>query len=453
VRSGKLKLARAREQERIEEIKRKRTELDANSLKAGERLHKRVEEEKIERKLTQQDRLDYQARMQRVQEYERQQILKKIEHDSVRVATMKDQKAQLMQQRLQLRAGADEQRRKIMEEFERMKKKSNPKDLDPETGLPRAFAALLSPNAGSSKPSRVGSASTSPRRRGDMHVSALPKNVAKKKLSSPAKDERRRVRSEEKRREKIEKEREANESQDSYGDDYEDEAPTTEEGGTSNHKEEVQERAQSQPLASVRNDAPRRNTEIKGALRTLPEKRRRPQSKEEAPTHHRRTPQKTRVVYADDSPYKNKFNFSLLGPSSSAGRLPSTRKDAPRSMGKSRSLGKLRNVKSDQGQRMYVIHNKIPRAEAERQIENLAAEQNGYLLMLLEKERSNEEERERIFHAVKSPAERKRLDRIFSIERSNASDIINAITQEHESVLSSRMEELGLLGGRGTPSR
>jgi hypothetical protein len=104
---------------------------------------------------------------------------------------------------------------------------------------------------------------------------------------------------------------------------------------------------------------------------------------------------------------------------------------------------------------MYVIHNKsqIPRAEAERQIEDLAAEQNGYLLMLLEKERSNEEERERIFHAVKSSSERKRLDRIFSIERSNASDIINAITQEHETVLSSRMEELGLLGNRGTPQR
>jgi hypothetical protein len=387
--------------------------------------------------------------MQRVQEYERQQMLNKIEYDSERVATMKEQKAQLMEQRLQLRADADMQRRNIMEQFERMKKKSNPKDLDPITGLPKAFASLLSPGAGSSKPSRAGSATIAP----------LNRENATKKVDKPPfseKEKRRRKRSEEKKRQKSEEEKESN-------DDYEDDEDYESEDGkgdTKTQKEAKDDKqkdmkARTLPPARVRNDPPRKIKELK-VTRRAPEKRAvRPQTEEQL-FQRRNSPSKLRALARqsevdDASPYKNKFNFSLLGPSKSARHLPTQGKAG---LGTSRSLGNFqkRSAKTSEGQRMHVIHDKlrpgqqVTRAEAERQVEELAADQNGYLLMLLEKERSNEEERERIYHAVKDPAERKRLDRIFSIERSNASDIINAITNEHETVLSIKMDEMGLRG-------
>ncbi len=65
--------------------------------------------------------------------------------------------------------------------------------------------------------------------------------------------------------------------------------------------------------------------------------------------------------------------------------------------------------------------------------------------MLLEKEQANENERQRIYASVSDEAERQRLDKIFGIERAKASEIIRAITKEHEATLALKMEQLGLL--------
>ena len=45
---------------------------------------------------------------------------------------------------------------------------------------------------------------------------------------------------------------------------------------------------------------------------------------------------------------------------------------------------------------------------------------------------------------VFDPSERKRLDKIFGVERSRASERIMRITEEHEIILTQRMTELGL---------
>src|SRR5947208_690743 len=51
------------------------------------------------------------------------------------------------------------------------------------------------------------------------------------------------------------------------------------------------------------------------------------------------------------------------------------------------------------------------------QIETLAAEQNRYLLSLLEREQINENARERLYQSTDDPIEKRRLEKIFGVER------------------------------------
>lgn len=87
----------------------------------------------------------------------------------------------------------------------------------------------------------------------------------------------------------------------------------------------------------------------------------------------------------------------------------------------------------------------ISQAEKERMIESLASEQNGYLLMLLEKEQSNESERVRLLASVDDSGDARRLEKIFAIERAKASAVIKAVTKEHERALAIKMHELGVI--------
>lgn len=77
-------------------------------------------------------------------------------------------------------------------------------------------------------------------------------------------------------------------------------------------------------------------------------------------------------------------------------------------------------------------------------LEALRRQQNEHLLQVLEEEQSKEEQRETELAKVENPVERRRLEKIFGIERARASEKIMHITEEHEEVLTRTMQELGL---------
>lgn len=80
-----------------------------------------------------------------------------------------------------------------------------------------------------------------------------------------------------------------------------------------------------------------------------------------------------------------------------------------------------------------------------QQIELLRRNQNQHLLQVLEEEQIAEEQREAMMKQVKDVAERRRLEKIFGVERARASERIMRITEDHETVLKQRMSDMGLM--------
>lgn len=87
----------------------------------------------------------------------------------------------------------------------------------------------------------------------------------------------------------------------------------------------------------------------------------------------------------------------------------------------------------------------LSQKEKERLVEALAAEQNGYLLMLLEKEQANEVERGRILAAIDDLGDQRRLEKIFAIERAKASAVIKNVTKQHERELALQLHQMGMI--------
>ena len=78
-------------------------------------------------------------------------------------------------------------------------------------------------------------------------------------------------------------------------------------------------------------------------------------------------------------------------------------------------------------------------------IEGIRQRHNEQLLRVLEQEQEQEERRERILRGIKDEEERRRLDRVFGLERAKSSQRIMRITEEHEMVLTNRMAEAGII--------
>lgn len=87
---------------------------------------------------------------------------------------------------------------------------------------------------------------------------------------------------------------------------------------------------------------------------------------------------------------------------------------------------------------------KVPREEALRIVDELRQRNNQELLMILEEEQKNEAEREAKLREVAEENERKRLEKIFGIERARASERIVNTSTEHEVQLRTEMRRLGL---------
>lgn len=87
----------------------------------------------------------------------------------------------------------------------------------------------------------------------------------------------------------------------------------------------------------------------------------------------------------------------------------------------------------------------IPRDEAIKRVEMMRQQNNNELLAILEEEQKEEALREAKLREVTDENERKRLEKIFGIERARASErIVNTSTQ-HEIDLSNEMKRLGLM--------
>ena len=67
------------------------------------------------------------------------------------------------------------------------------------------------------------------------------------------------------------------------------------------------------------------------------------------------------------------------------------------------------------------------------------------LLKVLEEEQQSEDKREKTLRSVKDPVERRRLDKVFAVERAKASERIVRITEDNELVLADKMAQLGLI--------
>lgn len=77
-------------------------------------------------------------------------------------------------------------------------------------------------------------------------------------------------------------------------------------------------------------------------------------------------------------------------------------------------------------------------------MESMRRRQNEHLLKILESEQAAEENRERMLRTTHDERERKRLERVFGMERARASEKIMRMTEDHELLLAAKLNELGL---------
>lgn len=84
-------------------------------------------------------------------------------------------------------------------------------------------------------------------------------------------------------------------------------------------------------------------------------------------------------------------------------------------------------------------------ADPEQAIESLRRRQNEQLLKVLEEEQRAEERRERMLRTVQDEEDRRRLERVFGLERAKSSERIMRLTEEHEMVLASKMAKFGMI--------
>lgn len=120
------------EDERIEEIKRKRALQEERNLRAATQREMLQAEKRLEEQMIMEDRREHVERIRKAKEYERAKMLEKISMDGQKVKEMKKQYEVLHKQRRFLRHQHDEQRKKITERFNELRSSDKLKDLDPD---------------------------------------------------------------------------------------------------------------------------------------------------------------------------------------------------------------------------------------------------------------------------------------------------------------------------------
>jgi hypothetical protein len=121
-------------------------------------------------------------------------------------------------------------------------------------------------------------------------------------------------------------------------------------------------------------------------------------------------------------------------PSTASGnRRSSAAADAPKGSVRAQSAPKTRAAPKDS--------HKDRNAANYNPVDAIRKKQNEELLMVLDQEQRREEEREMQLEAVTDPAERRRLEKIFGMERASANQRILELTALHERVLQKALRE------------
>ena len=121
-----------RREERGNAILSKRAESDARSDQAMRKREAEIKQRKLSEQLLAEDRKEQVARMARIQQNQRDQLLARIQADRERVDSLQNQSLQLTQQRAKLRDMAERQQVQVLEQFARLRADpSKLKHLDP----------------------------------------------------------------------------------------------------------------------------------------------------------------------------------------------------------------------------------------------------------------------------------------------------------------------------------
>lgn len=486
-------------EQRIKTIETKRKEIDERNQLASELLSQKIQDRQMEERLLKEDREEHVRRILRIKDYRRTKLLEKISSDMQRVDDMKNQQKRLTEERMKMKHDSDIAREHLMHSFEKLFHKgvtmtellSGPKaaelaklgitaDMiqsvlanDAKPGLPPATPPRKLLAAGSASgplalPAGTGSGSGSGQlshREGDASAGpAAPPPATDSTQSSaapvpaptsttttfPAISPKKKTAAAQPRAL----------------------PPGEAEAMTTMHLPQTLKSSTSRPAAAAaakkpktrKKPAPKQNTLVAEPIAPAP-------AAAAAATHAPAAqpaaaaassePDESSVVVAPGHPVSapGTANPAAATAASHNGTVHVLRATARHTLnpGNKASSGsnpyrrptkekkKKKKNRTNKGTGRAGGPRHLDRAEAQALIDKLASEQNEFLLRLLEKEQTKEAEREQIYSMVQDEAERKRLDKIFGVERAKASELIKAITKEHERVLAQRMVEYGLV--------
>lgn len=456
------------EMERANQIEQKRAVSDERTQQAMREMQERIMLKQAQDKLLQEDRKEHALRMKRIQEYETRKLTQRIESDSQRVAQMKAEQEQNAEMRRRMRDQGTQQRALIMEKFDVIKNSINLEDisgaaegayeidlrqygidvdmkltinlsaLNAKEGVPR-FEKEEKPEKpkkekkkkDSPKATSEGNASPNTQQQESTAAKSTPrdKDKAEEQQAEEQAKKEKQLRKENKRKKKEKQQREKQQRE-------EQERQEQEEQKRNQNFDEYQSSEESDDTEAVKLDRTRarptsqpRQMASSASTQQLPSAARRGVPNQRSPMMS--TSRSTDNLRRDKQQNLAK-TYNSGAPFAKTKRIPQQQRHKQKKQEPTQQLRRPRPI--------------INQADAEQIIENLAAEQNGYLLMLLERERANEAERERIYEAA-TEDKRKTLDHIFGLERAKASQIIKQISREHEESLAIKMQELGLARG------
>mmetsp|Transcript_23692 Transcript_23692/g.46660 ORF Transcript_23692/g.46660 Transcript_23692/m.46660 type:complete len:882 (-) Transcript_23692:46-2691(-) len=430
-----------RKQDILEKIRRSEESMAAAE---AERARQRKEQQTLDR-LVQEDRLEFVERQKRMDEYRKKLLLQKISKDDQRIRDMQQQQQQLAETRRQLRNESTQQREEMMAKLNILK---NSTDIDSliqgsSNTLEKTLGISLPPEA--LQPDRRQSSTSSPERKKlkDKDLSLPPSPTKTGAPANPPKSHgspAQRRRSPSPKRKPSPVRYATSGGPGSVGGSSDTRRPITAGAGAGSSNErlfgsrmEIKDRLDL-ANAKVMHLEPNSRT-----TRTGRKKKGKKGAKKRAQSFTQGDHEVEVERRGGFSPYKfGRGGGRGLSRSRSSSRMNRKPVGAGRPMAHSRSSAAL-------GPRKKAGAQALSKEEKNQIIADLSANQNGYLLMLLEKERMNEADRERMYATASNVAERQRLDKIFGLERAKASEVIKKVTQDHADNLNAKMRELNLI--------
>ncbi len=381
------------QRERSQMLEQKRSETDERTARAESDRRRQMAEKALSDRLAKEDKEEAVNRQRRIREYEKRKVMAKIERDQARVDEIKRQYDQLAAERQKLQKTADTHRTEIHRSFAKLKaspvfNKIKHHSASPESNTDGVVSELVKAGLPSDiVQMAVSAGSISPRDAGSRSRSSSPNSRSQSALDHRS-------------------------------------------GGVSggvSHRSSVSG-ASGQAVSGYSHSRPQsRSAHARPTGPGLAAS-----SSGPAIGGGRRTPYSA----GSSGGGGGRFRSSPTGSGSGGGVTGFS--------GKSRAQGKGAGAPPPA---LSPSDGPVPTTRAEKvaRVEALAAEQNAHLLSVLEKEQEKESEREQLYSSVSEPVEKKRLEKIFGLERARAAEAIKQLTRQHEMQLHERMTEYGLM--------